>query len=87
MSELDTIAVLVEWSEKRRDTEMWNLFHNLWSRDVGRDGYDKEKWKRLEAEILKIVKQRNDLEDFDPTKNSDANCPTCGLRLRDTTDV
>lgn len=32
------------------------IFHNLWSRDVGRDGYDKEKWKRLEAELVMLLK-------------------------------
>lgn len=40
-------------------TDVWSkelaeAFHDLWSRDVGTPGYDKSKWKRLEAEISKL---------------------------------
>lgn len=47
-----------------RESSLWQLFLNLWSRDVGTEGYDKEKWKRLEALILAAISQRNDLEDW-----------------------
>ncbi len=29
------------------DEEIASLFHNLWTRDVGTEGYDKEKWMKL----------------------------------------
>jgi hypothetical protein len=40
---------------------MWHLFHNLWTRDVGTPGYDKEKWISLEAHILKLKADRAEL--------------------------
>jgi hypothetical protein len=27
--------------------ELRRLFHELWTRDVGTEGYDNEKWKRI----------------------------------------
>ena len=45
-----------------RDPDLWGLFHRQWTRDVGRDGYNKEDWKQLEHEILKLVEQRARLE-------------------------
>lgn len=31
------------------------LFHNLWTRDVGTPGYEKPKWKRLHSMIDALV--------------------------------
>lgn len=38
------------------EEQLWALFHNLWTRDVGTAGYDKEKWKWLEAAVKRLVK-------------------------------
>jgi hypothetical protein len=34
--------------KKEEKAEARVLFHELWTRDVGTDGYDREKWMRLE---------------------------------------
>ena len=44
--------------EDRPPTEaeaLWALFHRLWTRDVGRDGYDKTAWLDLERRILALL--------------------------------
>lgn len=33
-------------------TEASALFHNLWTKDVGTKGYEKEKWKKLEKALF-----------------------------------
>lgn len=35
-----------------KEGELWRLFHNLWTRDVGTTGYDKGKWRRMEQLIF-----------------------------------
>lgn len=35
--------------------ELHGLFHTLWTEDVGRDGYDKAQWKRLEELVGKAM--------------------------------
>lgn len=37
--------------------ELWAKFHQLWSRDVGTPGYDKNKWVELERLILQQCNQ------------------------------
>ena len=32
--------------------ELHKLFHTLWSKAVGTEGYDKQEWKRLEAAVF-----------------------------------
>lgn len=34
----------------------WHLFHRLWTKAVGTDGYDKSEWLRLERILLEIEK-------------------------------
>jgi len=36
--------------------ELFELLHTLWSHDVGSRGYDKAKWKRLEAYLYAIIR-------------------------------
>lgn len=33
------------------ETYAWELFHRAWSRNVGREGYDKQLWLWLEDEL------------------------------------
>ncbi len=40
---------------------LWELFHNLWTRDVGRDGYNKSNWLELEKLILNLTKSKENL--------------------------
>ena len=34
---------------------IWPVFHKLWSRDVGTKGYNKGRWRMLEAVLLQLV--------------------------------
>tara|TARA_Y100000310_G_scaffold294011_1_gene324101 strand:- start:690 stop:1040 length:351 start_codon:yes stop_codon:yes gene_type:complete len=38
---------------------LWQLFHKLWTRDVGTSGYDKERWLELERKIMSVIQEAN----------------------------
>lgn len=37
-------------------TQLSSTFHNLWSRDVGTDGYEKRKWRILDRWLSELVR-------------------------------
>lgn len=43
------------------NTELWGLFHKLWSRDVGTQGYNKEDWMRLQQILFFTERWGNDV--------------------------
>jgi hypothetical protein len=49
----------------KRDTHplWWHTLHRLWTRNVGKRGYDKREWANLEVQIKKAIK---DSENYGP---------------------
>lgn len=42
-------------TQAQPDKLVWGIFHRLWSRDVGTEGYDKKLWQVVEKRILETM--------------------------------
>ncbi len=45
---------------KPEQERLWELFHHLWSRDVGTNGYSKALWTEMEGILFRAMKTESD---------------------------
>lgn len=60
--------------------ELHGLLHKMWTRDVGRDGYDKVDWRRFEELITHAARIASPCTRGAWVEHAQGGCPCAGKR-------